>query len=585
MYARKQQIWVVGLLIGMLVVAGCTTKKPLKLTEEMVLDQPYPQQTEEHYVYNFDLERMAVSREIKDPDEAAKRAAQKVTERLKIEALRKAAEEMNTILDQPLSQRELSVRVEKAGTMHTKFIDEFKLLKSEVEEGVSGPVEVVLSGYFKISRPALKEFLVDAVKSTELTIDERDVLITETPVTTSQTYVASFADVAGEVTDRVSDRTVAHTQAVRGLVEELKVKALREAAEEVNHALAQPMDSVEFQRAIEKAADNFQDYISEWKLTSKKLEQIRTYLGTKESVRISGWFAVDKDKLRKALVEGRAITTVSRYRTYVEAFWNVPDKEVNPDVINTVIANVENHFSQQGYEVVDFERIKGDLVQLLDNEGGKSDDLFSQNALERFEANLNLRNIDSRFVNGKRILADYADLLIGVSITSMEVRDQMVRVRVSINATLFENGEWVGLAHQDGSATAPYVRGSTDSLIFVAKRVALDTVAGLEPRARKQIALRKSKEQIRSSEEREFTLLFKGADKGGFNLLRRKLMDGQEWAFKGADTRNQTIRLGYRGSIDRLAVAVDDYLQGLDLKVGVPEYTRGQNRILFGGGE
>lgn len=581
----KLQILVVGLLVGAVAVTGCTTKKPLKLTEEMVLDQPFPQQTEEHFVYNFDLERMAVSKEIKDPDEATKRAAQKVTERLKIEALRKAAEEINAILDHPLSQDELSARVEKAGTIHTKFIAEFKLLKSEVEEGASGPVEVVLSGYFKISRPAFKEFLVDAVKSVDLVIEEGDVLITEDPVSTSQTHVVSFTDVVGEVTDKISDRTAAHTQAVRSLVGDLKMKALREAAEEINHTLAQPMDSAEFQRAIEKAGHNFQDYISDWKLTKKKLEQIKTYLGTKESVRISGWFAVDKDKLRKTLVEGRAITAVSKYRTYVEAFWNVPDKEVNPDVINTVIANVEDHFSQQGYEVVDFERIKGDLVQMLNNEGEKSDDLFSQDELERFEANLNLRNIDSRFVNGKRILADYADLLIGVSITSMEVRDRMVRVRVTVNATLFENGEWVGLAHQDGSASAPYVRGSTDSLIFVAKRVALDTVAGLEPKARKQIALRKTKEEIRSSEEREFTLVFKGAGKGVFNELKRKMMEGQDWAFRGADTQKQTIRVGFRGSIDNLAVGVDDFLKEVGLKVGIPEYSRGQNRILFGGGE
>lgn len=583
MKSIKLQLLVVGLLVSMLLSTGCTPpKKPLQLTEEMVLNQPFPQQTEEHYVYTFERYRMEISKGVSDSDEATTRAAQKAVEHLKVEALREAAQEINAILDRPLSSSELEARVRKAGTIHDQFV-ELKLLKSETEESAPKPKEVVLTGYFKVSRPALKEFMVDAVKSVELAIEESDVLTTEVPVSTSQSYIATFHDLVGDVSEKLSDRTKAHTQAVNRLLEDEKKRALEEAAREINHSLAQPMDQTEFRYAIEKANRNFQDYISDWKLTQKRLDQTKTYLGTKESVRISGWFAVDKEKLRRTLIDDRAITAVSKYRTYVEAFWNVPGKEINPEVVETMIGNIEDHFAQNGYEVVQFERIKGDLVELLNREGEKSDDLFSQDELTQFQANLDLRNIDSRFVNGKRILANYADLLIGVTINSMEVRDRMVRVRVTINATLFENGEWRDLAHQDGAASAPYLRGNTDTLIAVTKRVAQETVAKLEPDARKQIALRKSKEKVRTSEEREFTLVFKQADKRAFNDLKRKLKKGQEWVFKGADTKGQTVRLGYRGPIDNLADGVDDFLSGFGLRSGVPEYTRGQNRILFGG--
>ena len=569
-----------------------STKEEAKFTEDELLNQPFPQQTAELFVSTFDDYREVVSKEIKDVDEAKKKAMQQAVNALKLEAFKEAARELNKVLDKPLSQRELNERAEKASESHGQFLEEFKLIKQEFNKRgpfSNRPTEAILSGYFKINRSSLKEFLVDAVKSTELAFKEGEILSRTAPSPTEQTYIANYKDVVGEVIDTVSDEASAQKQTIQLLLGDLKKKALREAAMDVNHALAQPMDTAEFDRAIEKATRNFQDYISDWKITEQLLEET-AYAGTRDKIRLGAWFAVDKDKLRRTLVEGRAITTVSKYRTYVEAFWNVPDKEINPDVLNTVIGNIEDHFSQQGYEVVEFERIKGDLVELLNKEpvadgSSASDDLFAMDELERFEANLDLRNIDSKFVNGKRILADYADLLIGVSITSMEVRDRMVRVRITLNATLFENGEWVDLAHHDGSASAPYVQGSTDSLIFVSKRIALDAAAQLEPKARKQIALRKTKEEIREHEEREFTLTFKNADKSLFYDIRRKLGEGKDWVYKGADFKDRAVRLGYRGQIDSLADGVDSFLGNFGLNSGIPEYARGQNRIFFGGGE
>jgi len=571
------------LIMSLVLMAGCQANKTtaIQLNEATLLDKPFPQQNEKQFIYNFDKHKVAASEDIEDENEAVKKAAQKAVAELKIKALRETAAEINSILTKPLSGKELDLRVEKAASINADFIDEFKLLEQETDSTqmlftTTRPKNVILTGYFKVNRAALKSFIVDTVKTVTTSISEKDVLSISVPTSTKTTFIASF----NNVVKRVPDDAVNHKDTMTKLVNELKLKALNEAADEVNHALAQPMDFDEFNRAIRKANKNFSNYISEWKLTNQVVDQKNTYLGTTESVRLSGWFAVDKAKLRRALVDGRAITTVAKYRTYVEAFWNVEDKDVNPEVMSVVIGNIEDQFSQSGYEVVEFERIKGDLVELLNKE--EVSGIYSSNELERFNANLALRNIDSKFENGKRILADYADLLVGVTINSMEVKNRMMKVRLTVNATLFENGEWVKLASTDHTGSIPYVRGDTEGLIAIAKRVALSAAANLEKKARKQISLRKTKESIKLDEEREFTLVFNALDSSSFSALRKTVKSGSDWAYKGADPKNKIIRLGYRGQIDGLSDAVEDFLADSGVKPGIPEFTRGRNRIIFG---
>ena len=284
--------------------------------------------------------------------------------------------------------------------------------------------------------------------------------------------------------------------------------------------------------------------------------------------------------MRKALIDGRAITTVAKYRTYVEAFWNVDDKDISPELMQVVIGNIEDSFSQNGYDVVEFERIKGDLVEMLNKD--EVSGIYSTDELERFNANLELRNIDSKFENGKRILADYADLLIGVTVNSMEVVNQMMNVRLTVNATLFENGEWVKLASADKTGSIPYIRGDNDGLISIAKRVAVHAADELEAKARKQISLRKTKEDIKLGEEREFTMAFNNLDSSSFNQARKQIKSSKKWSYKGADHKSKLVRVGYRGQIDSLSDLVEDLLNGAGVNPGSPEYTRGRNRIIFG---
>jgi len=571
------------LIMSLMLMAGCQANKTtaIQLNEATLLDKPFPQQNEKQSVYNFDKYKAAISEDIEDENEAVKKAAQKAVAELKIKALRQTATEINSILVKPMSGKDLDLRIEKAASIHADFIDEFKLLEQETDSTqmlftTTRPKNVILTGYFKVNRAALKSFMVDTVKTVTTSISEKDVLSIAVPASTKTTFIASF----NNVTKRVPDDAINHKDTMSKLVNELKLKALNEAADEVNHALAQPMDFDEFNRAIRKANKNFSKYISDWKLTDQAVDQRKTYSGTTESVRLSGWFAVDKTKLRRALVEGRAITTVAKYRTYVEAFWNVEDKDVNPEVMSVVIGNIEDQFSQSGYEVVEFERIKGNLVELLNKD--EVSGIYSNNELERFNANLELRNIDSKFENGKRILAEYADLLIGVTINSMEVSNRMMKVRLTVNATLFENGEWVKLASTDHTGSIPYVRGDTEGLIAVAKRVALSAAENLEKKARKQISLRKTKESIKLDEEREFTLVFDTMDAGSFSSLRKAIKNGSNWAYKGADPQNKIIRLDYRGQIDGLSDSIEDFLADTSIKIGIPEFSRGRNRIIFG---
>jgi len=390
--------------------------------------------------------------------------------------------------------------------------------------------------------------------------------------------VALYRDEVAVVKDNVGDNKEARLKAVQVLVEGLKLRAMHEAAEEINHALDQPMDSKEFARSVEKASREYTRYIRDWRIIRQEIDT----RGSGERIKLSVYFVIDKVLLRKALVGGRAIIPVARYRTYVELYWNVPDKEISPEVIDIVLENVEDYLAKTGYEVVQFEQIKGKLVKLLRAEKSATGELFSQNELARFKANLDLRNIDQKFVNGKQILADYADLLFGVTINTVEVtKDKMLRVRLTINATLFERGKWVSMATADRSAMIPFVRGSTDNLIVVAKHATQGAISDLEPKVRRKLARRKAIGDVNALAIRDFALVFQQMDRDEFAATTRRLRESDRWKYNGADAQTRTIRLGYAGQIDNLADHVETYLEEAGIYVGAPDYSETNNHIMF----
>ncbi len=417
------------------------------------------------------------------------------------------------------------------------------------------------------------------MKQTKYTEDE--LLNQPFPSHSSELFVSTFDRYTSQVEKGSRDFDAAVKRSMQKSVSNLRFKAIEQAATEINSSLDRPLSDSDLDARINKANALHNKFVNEFKLLEQEVQQ---FSSKSSEVILSGYFKINKVPLKKFLVDTvRATGAVSKYRTYVEAYWNRADKDINPEVMSVVIGNIEDYLSKSGYEVVEFQRIKGDLVELLNKEDGDIGDIYSQDELRRFEANLELRNIDSKFENGKRILADYADLLIGVTVNSLEINNRKIKVRITVDATLFENGEWVKLGSSDRSAITPYRRGDVDGVIAVSKQAVLLAITDLEAKARKKIFLRKAQDDVRLNEEREFTLIFKNTNRKSFRDLRRKIKSSSNWVYKGADYKTRFIRLGYRGRVDNLADDVEDFLIESGVEQGIPSYTSGQNRILFGG--
>ena len=349
----------------------------------------------------------------------------------------------------------------------------------------------------------------------------------------------------------------------------------------MNRALSQPLDAEKFARAVAEADRDYASFVTDWKLVHQELRKGEN--DGPEQVKLTVYFKIDKVKLRKALVDSGALTPVAKYRTYVEVFWNTPKGDLSPEVVNTVIENVEDHLAQTGYEVLQFEQLRGKLVQLLNDEGKDTSDLASTDELKRFKANLDLRNVDGKFASGKRILADYADVLVGVTVNTVEATpDQLMQVRVTVNATLFERGQWVSLASSDKTAVLPYVRGSTDNVVAASKKAARELVADLEPKVRQKLSARKAVETVKTQSSRDFTLVFQGFTADEFARLRRSLnASAARWSFHGADPQAGTVSVGYEGRNDALADQVALYLEGAGFPVGLPQFSGDGSRIVY----
>ncbi|MEA1873150.1 MAG: hypothetical protein U9N51_01815 [Bacteroidota bacterium] len=570
--------------IFLLLTAGCVTTEKTVYTEKEILAVSPPVSSPAEYVAMYEDCRIPVPEDVHGVEESRKKAIRILVEMLKDRAFMEAAEDISRSSSKTIPRDELERMARKASRQYPEFLKEWKITKQEFEkrDDQRPRGEMVVSVYFKIDKKALKDSLQGSIETKELAFGEEEIMSFMAPASTPTVYVAGFNEFRMDVPEAIKDRDEARKQTVQKAINDLKMMAFQEAAEDVNHSLAQPMEKDEFERAVAGAAKNYPNFIMDWKITRQVVETRGPLSVQPETVKLSAYFRIDRRLLKKALFSGRAITPVAKYRTYVELFWNVPGKDIHPEVVDTVLATVEDYFAQKGYEVVQFEQIKGDLVRLLKKEGKKTDDLFSKDEIERFRANLELRNIDRKFVNGKSILADYANLLIGVTIKAVEQRSGMIHVRVASDATLFERGRWVSLAHSEQTASIPFVRGSIDQLTAVSGRAATKMSSKIEPKIRKKIALRKTVEEIRTGEARDFVLMFKDMNKDRFSKIKGLLRNGSKWEYKGADFPSRSIHLGYEGRIDSLAERVEIYLDGANLNLSAPEYSANGNKILFG---
>ena len=564
-------------------------------------------------VVPFELEEVTVPQDIEDREMARRQAYTQKIETLARQALKKALSRVNADLPDAKSAQELDSLITAIGSDYRNYTLNREIAHQAIKRRGSetnAEETLQLTMYFYFDRLQIKDLIQPSERAVTVELDTDDLLRMDIPASDNETYVAVFRDHEVEVPSDVQDKNAARKRVARDAVEALKLKAFNEAALDINHQLAQPMDSGEFKRAVEKTAANFRHYVIDFKwIDDPQVITRGDYSTAPESLRLSLYFQVDRKALRKALVSERAITLVARYRTFVELYWNVPEKfeDFEPEMIkettSTVLENIEDFFSQKDYEIVEFENIRGELMKLLmEQEAGgiSEDDLYSQDEHTRLQSNMALRNIsswdpegklswkaqegsESQFEFGKRILADYADLLIGVTINAIEPSSdgRQVTLRLTVNATLFERGEWVKLASVDAARSIPFEPGSVNLIIEGGKLLAEQLAAELEPRIKHKLARRKAAEEVLTGTEQVFIVVFKGASKQQFAEIKGRLADSNRWEYKSTDVRKRTARIAYEGSIDNFADRLEMYLSGAGLNVGLPEYVSGQRRIIF----
>jgi hypothetical protein len=419
-------------------------------------------------------------------------------------------------------------------------------------------------------------------QATKPKFSENEILRDDLPTSSDDEHVAVYrreiATVDEWTSEDAADREEDQKRAVQTLVERLKRSAFGEAAASINHDLGQPMDSAEYSRAVSIAAKNFTDYFNSWKLFEQKVKGKEG-----ETIEISAYFQIDKNALRESLVASRAIVTVASRKTYVELFWNVPDKEINAEVVMSALKNTEDGLAQEGYEVVQFDRIKGKLLKLLADQGEAMDDPSTQDELAQFEANLELRNIDTRFKNGKQILADYADVLVGVTVSALEVTNtRMLKVRLAAEVTLFERGEWVTLTNSDaGTGMLPFVAGSTDNMIQATRMAARKLLKDLSPKMRDKLAKRKAVEDVVEGSLQDYSLVFKSFSAGAFNKIRRALKKSNRWDYQKVDMGSRTVYVTFEGPKDEIADQAQEVLAKKGLQVGDPSFSSDGRKIFF----
>ena len=563
-------------------------------------------------VIPFELEEVTVPQDIEDREMARRQVYTQKIETLARQALKSALSRVNADLPDAKSTQELDSLITAIGRDYRNYTLNREITHQAIKRRGSetnAEETLQLTMYFYFDRLQIKDLIQPSERAVTVELDTDDLLRMDIPASDNETYVAVFRDHEVEVPSDVQDKNAARKRAARDAVEALKLQAFNEAALDINHQLAQPMDPGEFERAVEKTAANFRHYVIDFKwIDDPQVITRGDYSTAPESLRLSLYFQVDRKALRKALVSERAITLVARYRTFVELYWNVPGKfeDFPPEMIKettaTVLENIEDFFSQKDYEIVEFENIRGELMKLLmEQEAGGigEDDLYSQDEHTRLQSNLALRSIsnwssegvswkaqqgsESQFEFGKRILADYADLLIGATINSIEPSSdgRQVTLRLTVNATLFERGEWVKLASVDAARSIPYEPGSVNLIIEGGKLLAEQLAAELEPRIKHKLARRKAAEEVLTGTEQVFIVVFKGASKQQFAEIKSRLVDSNRWEYKSTDVRKRTARIAFEGSIDNFADRLEMFLSGAGLNVGLPEYVSSQRRIIF----
>lgn len=363
---------------------------------------------------------------------------------------------------------------------------------------------------------------------------------------------------------------------------ELEVNKSKEAVQKVLDKIINTSSKGELKTNIDEVTNeimaNYRHYVKEIKVLKTAIEK----KGFRRSALKNEYeITIFKDKIRKELLQtSMVLGDLMKYDIYVELYWAAKDHDLDPEVIDISKENVKKILINQGFSLIDFSAVRDRILKL---KMADRDDLseIDVEQLDEFEKNLAITQI-SRYEKGLAILADYAQVLVGVTIRNIEVVNDMVNIDLALEAYLIEGGKRREIAKVDEHNTAPHVAGSKQLLLILTEETAQKGAKDLALQMRTYL-LKKSKTEsfVTEKTSRRRRINFPDASSDEFYNMKRAIKDNEQWEFKSADTADLTIEVEYVGLIDNLADQLYDVLKSGGFAVGTPEYTNSRNTVTF----
>ena len=571
------------------------------LTTPVVIEFPSPKfdpadiSSDAMYVVRYDKHEVVLG----DGDQVPKEETQwqalghEAISELSKEAFGRAIEEANKDRRSPRTAEEIQAIINDTGDLE-RYTQKYEVKEAAIA-GRGKDSKLLLTVYFYFNRLEIKDLVEPVERSEKVKIVLDQVLRTDIPQGDDSTFIAVFRDHEEDVDTAVEDTTYAREKAARIGVEKLKKQAFNQAAEVLRDKLPKMTDE-EYKKAIEKADRRFLEFIKSYEWIDEPMAFKRSGNTTApEGVRLNIYFLVDLDALKKVLLSESLMAEAVKLKTYVELYWNAPKDDLEmfpPDFLEemtaTVIQNVEDQLSRTGYRVTEFEKVKGDLQALMleaETEEVK-DDAGAEDELSRLMLNLKLRNLSqSKFEGGKRLLSEYADLLIGVAFNTIELSGdgRKITIRLTVDATLFERGtteEWVKLASSDDKQILPFRPGNTNLLIEAGKLLSEKVTSDLLPKIKDKLVSRAVTEDIILEGEQTYVIKFPDVSKDHFRAIKKIIKNGSEWERKAAKTKQRELSYAYEGGIINFEEELRDLLENEDYEVEDISYKTGDNRLV-----
>ena len=518
--------------------------------------------------------------------------ANQAISKLSKDALRQAMKEAGKDVSPSRTPEEIQAIIDKLGDLR-RYTKKYAI-KSSAIDGRGKDSKLVLTVYFYFNREEIKDLIQPAERSQTIKVDLGKVIGADIPTGDDSTYIAVFRDHEENVDSTVQDKKYAQETAIRIGLEKLKKLSIERAIEDKNLRAKLPdMEDDEFQRTIKNVVANYANFTGDnnW-IEDPRLITRSGNTTAPEGVRLNIYFAVDLDALKKAMLAESQTAETVKLKTYVELFWNVPPVELEEnfepefleEMTETVIQNVEDHFSRTGYRIVDFNKIRLDLEALTLEEktdGIDDDDAGSKAELKQLQNLKKLELSESDF--NKALLSIYADLWIKVSINAIELSQDLrkVTVRLTIGAYLFEREtteEWVILASSDSHRTILF-RGDLSPILEVGKLLSGTVVTELMPKIRKKLVkLAAIQEQVLTSEQ-TYIVAFPGTSNKVFKSIKKLIKEESEWERKKASTKKRELSYVYTGGIENFVEELEELLEDNDYEIRSASHKTGDNRV------